>query len=76
MVMGEKLLLLPSGVFGKIRLLRVPSDLDEHEAFRHATGVIASVEESNPNHNLEDIEDALEEHGFQLVDYILGPELS
>ncbi len=74
--MGEKLLLLPSGEFGKIRLLRVPADLDEHEAFRNTTGVIASVEEGNPDCSLEDIEDALEEHGFQLVDYILGPELS
>jgi len=76
MVMGEKLLLLPNGEFGKIRLVRVPVDLDEHEAFRNATGVIASVEEGNPNYSLEDIEDALEEHGFQLVDYILGPELA
>ena len=73
--MGEKLLLLPSGEFGKIRLVKVPDDMDEHEAFRHTTGVIASVEEANSDCSLEDIEDALEEHGFQLVDYILGPEL-
>ncbi len=74
--MGERLLLLPSGEFGKIRLVNVPNDVDEHEAFRNATGVIALVEESNPNHSLEDIEDALEEHGFELVNFILGPELA
>lgn len=73
--MGEKLLILPSGEFGKIRLLRVPSDLDEHEAYRNATGVIASVEEANSGYSLEDIEDALEGKGFEVVDYILGPEL-
>jgi hypothetical protein len=73
--MGEQLLLLPSGKFDKIRLLKIPSDLDEHEAYRNATGVIASVEEANPGHSLEDIEDALEEKGFEVVDYILGPEL-
>jgi hypothetical protein len=75
MVMGEKLLILPSGEFGKIRLVRVPADLDEHEAYRNATGVIASVEEANPEHTLEDIEDALEDKGFEVMDYILGPEL-
>ncbi len=74
--MGEKLLLLPSGEFGKIRLVKVPDDLDGHEAFRNATGVIASVEEGNSSYTMEDIEDALEAKGFQLVDYILGPELA
>lgn len=74
--MSERLLLLPSVEYGKIRLVRVPEDVDGHEAFRNATGVIAAVEEGNPDHTLEDIEDALEEKGFQLVDYILGPELA
>jgi len=73
--MAERLLLLPSGEYGKIRLVKVPNDVDEHEAFRHTTGVIAAVEESKPDHSLEDIEDALEEHGFQMVSFILGPEL-
>ncbi len=73
--MAERLLLLPSGENGKIRLVKVPNDVDENEAFRHTTGIIASVEEAKPDHSLEDIEDALEEHGFQLVNFILGPEL-
>lgn len=73
--MGEQLLLLPSGKFDKIRLVKIPADLDGHEAYRSATGVIASVEEANPEHSLEDIEDALEEKGFEMVEYILGPEL-
>jgi len=73
--MAERLLLLPSGEYGKIRLVKVPNDVDEHEAFRHTTGVIASVEEANPDHSLEDIEDALEAQGFQVVNFILGPEL-
>lgn len=73
--MSERLLLLPSADHGRIRLVKVPEDMDEHEAFRHATGVIATVEESRPDYTLEDIEDALEEHGFHLVNFILGPEL-
>ena len=73
--MSERLLLLPSGEYGRIRLVKVPEDVGEHEVFRHITGVIAAVEEAKPDHSLEDIEDALEEHGFQIVDFILGPEL-
>ena len=75
MIMAERLLLLPSAEYGKIRLVKVPDDVDEHEAFRHTTGIIAAVEETTPDYSLEDIEDALEEHGFQLVNFILGPEL-
>ncbi len=73
--MSERLLLLPSTEYGKIRLVRVPNDVDEHEAFRNVIGIIASLEEEKPDRSLEDIEDALEEHGFQLVKFFLGPEL-
>ncbi len=73
--MAPKLLLLPNKEYGKIRLLRIPDDVDEHEAFRHATGVIASVEEANPECSLEEIEDALEDHGFQVMRFLMGPEL-
>jgi len=74
--MADKLLLLPSAEYGKIRLVKVPDDVDENEAFRHTTGVIATVEESESDHSLEDIEDALEQQGFQLVKFIMGPEIS
>jgi NACalpha-BTF3-like transcription factor len=72
--MSSKLMVLPSKEFGQIRLVQIPDDVAEQEAFQHATGVIASVEEQS-GYSLEDIVDALEEHGFNLVDYLLGPEL-
>ena len=52
----------------------MPEDMAEQEAFQHATGIIARVEEQS-GYTLEDIEDALEGHGFQLSDYSLGPEI-
>jgi transcriptional regulator of aromatic amino acid metabolism len=67
-------MVLPSKQFEKIRLVSVPEDMAEQEAFQHATGIIARVEEQ-AEYTLEDIEDALEGHGFQLSDYSLGPEI-
>jgi hypothetical protein len=49
--------------------------MEQHEAFRYATGIIAEVEESNAGCSWEDVADALEEGGFNEVDFILGPEL-
>jgi transcriptional regulator of aromatic amino acid metabolism len=67
-------MILPSKEFGQIRLVQIPDDVAEQEAFQHATGVIARVEE-NSGYSLEEIEDALEEHGFNLVEHLLGPEI-
>jgi hypothetical protein len=67
-------MVLPSSDFGQIRLVTVPEDVAEQEAFQHATGVIASVEEKE-GYSLEDIDDALEEHGFERVECLLGPEI-
>jgi hypothetical protein len=53
----------------------VPDDIEAHEAFRHATGLIARVEEDNPDYSWDDIAALLEDHGFETVDFILGPEL-
>ncbi len=73
--MAERLLLLPSTEYSKIRLVKIPDDVNENGAFRLTTGVIAAVEESKADCSMEDIEDALEQHGFQLVNFVLGPEL-
>ncbi len=72
--MSAKLMVLPSKQFDKIRLVSVPEDMAVQEAFQHATGIIARVEEQS-GYTVEDIEDALEGHGFQLSDYALGPEI-
>ncbi len=74
--MSTQLMVLPSREPGDIRLVTIPEDMEEHEAFRHATGLIARVEESHPDYGVDGIEDALEEHGFERVEFILGPELS
>ncbi len=73
--MSAKLMLLPSNTPHKPRLVTIPDDIDAHEAFRFATGTIAAIEEAYPNCSWEEIEEALEEKGFESVAYILGPEV-
>lgn len=73
--MTDKLMILPSKDPEKIRLVRIPEDYEEHEVYRCATGLIASVEEQIPDYDWDDILEALEEKGFTSVDFILGPEL-
>ena len=73
--MSETLMILPAVNATEIRLVRVPDDIEAHEAFRHATGLIARVEEENPDYTWDDIAALLEDHGFETVDFILGPEL-
>jgi len=43
--------------------------------FRHVTGIIASVEEDNPAYTWDDIRNELEDHGFEPLTFVLGPEL-
>lgn len=73
--MASKLMLLPSKDPQKIRLVRIPEDFEEHEIYRRATGVIASIEEQIPDYDWDDIIEALEENGFSEVKFILGPEI-
>ncbi len=73
--MSDKLMILPSKVSEKIRLVKIPDDYEEHEIYRRATGIIAGVEEKIPDYDWEDILEALEENGFNEVEFILGPEL-
>jgi len=72
---SETLMILPAKDSAAIRLVRVPEDYEEHEVFRHVTGIIASVEEENPDYTWDDIQAELEDHGFEPVTFILGPEL-
>lgn len=73
--MSAKLMLLPSSDPRNPRLVAIPDDIDAHEAFRFATGMIAAVEDENPDCSWEDIEEVLEEKGFESVPYVLGPEV-
>jgi signal transduction histidine kinase len=47
--MTHKLMVLPAKDSQAIRLIRIPEDFEEHEAYRRVTSLIASVEETNPN---------------------------
>jgi hypothetical protein len=73
--MSEMLMILPSKDPAKVRLVAIPQDLDAQEAFRHATGVIAALEEASPEGSGEEIDEALEERGFRGVPFVLGPAL-
>ena len=73
--MSETLMILPAKDTSAIRLVRVPDDYEEHEVFRHVTGIIASVEEENPDYTWDEIQAELEDHGFEPMAFILGPEL-
>lgn len=73
--MPTRLMILPARESTAIRLVRIPEELEQHEAYRHVTGLIASVEEQNPDCDWEDVAHLLEDHGFEPVDFILGPAL-
>lgn len=71
----QKLMILPAADKSKIRLVRIPPDFAQPEVYRHVTGLIAQVEEQDPHADWEDILSKLEEHGFEAVDFQLGPAL-
>ena len=73
--MSDTLMILPSSNPNAIRLVRVPEDFESHEAYRHVTGLISAVEEQDPDCDLDDIMASLEDHGFEAVEFILGPAL-
>jgi len=74
--MSKPLMILPSSDSNSIRLVRLPDDFESHEAFRHVTGIIAAIEEQQPDCSTEDILASLEDRGFEPVEFILGPALS
>ena len=73
--MSDTLMILPAKDANAIRLVRIPDDLEKHEAFRHVTSLIGTVEETNPNYSWSDIAEVLEDNGFETVEFILGPAL-
>jgi len=74
--MKSKLMIIPATKAGEIQLLRVPDDFEDQEAYRHVTGVIARVEENDADYDWDDIAAELEAHGFETVDFLLGPALA
>ena len=72
--MSKQLMILPANNTSNIRLIQLPDDFEEHEAYRYVTGLIAKAEE-DPDYSWDDILDLLEERGFEAVDFLLGPSL-
>ena len=72
--MNDNFMILPADDPANIRLVRIPDDFEQHEAFRYVTGLIAKAQEA-PDYTWEDILDLLEERGFESVDHVLGPSL-
>ncbi|MCK4950481.1 MAG: hypothetical protein KAS48_01590 [Gammaproteobacteria bacterium] len=73
--MADHIMVLPATDFSKIRVVKVPDDISKRDALRHATALIASVQEDDPDSTWEDILPALEDNGYYEVDFSLGPEL-
>ena len=73
--MAQRLMVLPSKDVGKIRLVTVPEDMGPQEAYRYVTGLIADTERVQEERWMEDVLDLLEEHGFESVEFALGPSL-
>ena len=69
------LMLLPAKDKTRIRLVRIPPDHQGQEAYRHVTGLIAREEERNPDGDADDVIAMLEDHGFETVEFQLGPSL-
>lgn len=73
--MSTDLMILPAADKTRIRLVRIPPDYQQQEVYRHVTGLIAQVEEQHPEHTWEDLLGVLEDHGFEAVEFQLGPSL-
>ncbi len=73
--MNKRLMILPATNPTAIRLVRVPDDFESQELFRHVTGLIARLEQDDPDYRPDDIVSLLEDNGFEPVDFVLGPAL-
>ena len=72
--MSNNLMILYANEPENIRLIQMPEDLEEHEAYRYVTGIIAKAEEA-PDYTWDDVLELLEDRGFESVDFIHGPSL-
>jgi hypothetical protein len=73
--MAERLMVLPSRDMTRVRLVRVPDDMSEPEAYRYVTGLVAEVPRRPGEDWVEDVLDVLEDHGFESLGFVLGPTL-
>jgi hypothetical protein len=74
-MMNDTLMILPASDPGSIRLVRVPADYQEDEAFRYVANLMTRLEEEDPMLAGDDVVAVLEDYGFEVLDFILGPSL-
>ena len=73
--MKKRLMLLPSKDVGRIRLVTLPDDISPHEAYRYVTGLVSEIDRTGEDRWVDDVLDLLEDHGFERMDFALGPPL-
>ncbi|MFQ5469928.1 MAG: hypothetical protein ACE5EH_06415 [Gammaproteobacteria bacterium] len=74
--MNTRLMILPSIKYDQVRLVKIPDDMEANEAYRCATSLIAGIQEEAGEYTWDDIEQELEDNGFETVEFILGPGLA
>ena len=73
--MDNRYVILPAHKYSSIRLVKIPKDFEQPEPHRHITGLLAQVEEENPDYDWNDIAAMLEDHDIEIIDFALGPAL-
>jgi len=73
--MAERLMVLPSKDVGRIRLVTVPEDMSPHEAYRYVTGLVSEIERTGEDQWVDEVLELLEDHGFESLEFVLGPPL-
>jgi len=71
----SKYMIFPGQENSDIKLVRCPDDFDRREIYRRVTGLIAELEQDGAKPGWDEIAQLLEDHGFTVLDYVLGPEM-
>lgn len=72
----KTLMLLPSKTVENSVLVALPDDVEPHAAYRCAVSIIATAEAAQNTATKQEITQALEDHGFTIMEYVVGPELT
>jgi len=73
--MTARLMLLPAKKLEDMKIVSIPSDFDARDALRRATSLIASIEEEDPDCDWDDIACMLEDNGFEVQPFMIGPDI-
>jgi len=73
--MTARLMLLPAKKIENMKIVSIPSDFDARGALRRATSLIASIEEEDPDCDWDDMAAVLEDNGFEVQPFTIGPDI-